>query len=210
MDGADCWERVTSLPSAHNLGSAVCIGSQLVVTGGVCGDRYSVSVDIYDFKTCQWNCLPNLKTKRCFHSSVGLPDNRVLVFGGTCQGGASESCEVEQLDLDDPENWDHAMTLPHLASALSVSNSVLFSCGGLEEHDGEMKPSEQFSTWITLDPQSQPSNSWISLPQLTVPRAHLSMCFTGPRSLLAIGGIHKMSSDGADSWSMAVEEVVIP
>ena len=210
QDEEDSWEHVVSLPSAHNLGSVVCIGSQLIITGGVCDSRFTVAVDVYDFETAQWSCLPNLKTKRCFHSSIALRDNRVLVFGGTCNGGATESCEVEQFDLDMPESWDHAVTLPHLASALAVSNSVLFSCGGLQENGLRMTPTDQYSVWTSTDPKNQPVNSWISLPRLATPRAHLVMCFTTPRTVLAIGGVHTIAQDEKDGWSVVVEEITIP
>ncbi|XP_065179222.1 uncharacterized protein LOC135809734 [Sycon ciliatum] len=209
-DGEDTWQHVTTLPSAHGLGSAVCVGSQLIVTGGVSGNRYSVAVDVFQFSTRRWSCLPNMKTKRCFHSSLAQGNDVMFIYGGTCSGGASESCSVEQFDLNQPSSYDTVVKLPHLASSLAHSTSLFFSCGGLEEQSGKMTPSAQFSVWSAVDPAKMPVNEWVSLPQLSAPRAHTALCFTSPKTVLAIGGAVRMSVDDADEWSTAVEELTIP
>ncbi len=81
------WRTVASLHAGRFAHAATLLSNgRVLVTGGTLdekGSRYLTSAELYDPESDQWTILPEMAVARTGHAQVLLPNDRVLVAGGT-------------------------------------------------------------------------------------------------------------------------------
>ena len=86
------WNRVADLPVS--LSTAVSLHGQLLAIGGVDSeDKPSAAVRMYQPTTNSWEIISHMKTPRAFCLSAVLPDNQLMVMGGTTDDNNCYSVE---------------------------------------------------------------------------------------------------------------------
>ncbi len=100
FENPDSFTSVPNLSAPRALGSGDLLndGRVLVAGGGngtLTAPVASNTSEIYQPYTRSWTAGPNMATQRAFHTSVVLPNGRVLVAGGTSTTGVvTNSCEI--------------------------------------------------------------------------------------------------------------------
>lgn len=123
------WRKVADMPHPRLILSAVAIGSDLYVLGGVDAEnRLSDRVDILDTKTGRWRSGPALPAPRAGFAAAVL-DGEIHVAGGR-----GDEATLARHDVLDPETgrWRSAAPLPtpRYAPASVVAAGRWFVIGG--------------------------------------------------------------------------------
>ena len=120
------WTATGVMNSARNSHTAVLLTSGKVLVSG--GDSYSGSTlygsttpislsDIYDPTTGVWTATGSMSVAREQHTSTLLPDNKILVTGGT---GTTTLASIEKFSSG-IDSWSTSGSLPTPSTALSAT-----------------------------------------------------------------------------------------
>lgn len=135
------WKKLADAPHVRDHVQAVVINDKIYVAGGrrstaKIGQVLNLTegaVDIYDFKTGQWNTLPesaNLPTLRAGNASVVL-DGKLLVIGGESGEQVPAHSEVEALNTKTMK-WEKLPSLKqgrHGTGAVNVKGKIYIVAG---------------------------------------------------------------------------------
>ncbi|MEZ4441556.1 MAG: kelch repeat-containing protein [Polyangiaceae bacterium] len=143
------------------------------------GTGVSDVVDVFDPTTNSITAGPTLLHARGHHQAVRLDDGRVLVAGGTAEGG--DNVYAAEALSSDGTTWAEAGTIQIGRSlfglAKRTSGDVVIA-GGLGS--GLLNRAEIF------DPTN---DSWTSLPNMGLPRMYVALGPLASGGVLAVGGI---------------------
>lgn len=107
--------------------------------GGGSGARILASVEIFDPATETWTLVTPMRHARLGHVMFALPDNRVVVAGGTDDPDEGERGTLRSAEIYDPD-LDRWTDLPDMlqsrwAATGAVFGNVVYMAGGYDSVD---------------------------------------------------------------------------
>jgi hypothetical protein len=184
------WTQLPSMRDPRGAGGTVVIGDKLYVAGGA-PQTFGVSspvtpygtLEIYDFKTGEWDFGPEMPDPRHHVASAAL-DGKMYVAGGR----DSTDHSSDEFDRYDPvaEKWE---VLPHLPLGAATMGMVAVD-GQIVIAGGEDQVNwENGGGWVTptswaFDPKT---NEWHRLPDMAIERRAQGLAATDGRIYALMG-----------------------
>lgn len=164
------WSLLEPMVQPRRLHTATLLtDGRVLVVGGLTGSettsRAIAATEVYDPTTNAWTASGTLSEGRLGHTATRLSDGKVIVIGGTMNGGSAATASTEIFDPK-TNTWSAGPPLPgarvHHGAALLSDGTVLVA-GGLSR-DSETTVDAPLPTLI-LDPVSRTFKS-ISTPNV--------------------------------------------
>ena len=172
---------------------------RVLVAGGIADDREEerlASAELYDPTTGTWQATGSMAIPRSWHTATLLPDGRVLVAGGTCDGRYVDGCAAKDpsgaqtaAEIYDPQTgtWTPTgdMTSPRSQhTATLLPNDMVLVAGTELAPDAIQASSELF------DPAT---GTWTATGDMTIPRTQQMAALLQDGTVLVAGGIGPVS-----------------
>ena len=217
--------RYPPMPTKRSCTSATTISGYLVVVGGI-GNRnsYLNTVEVLDTSNKQWLTACDFPKPVNF-MSIASSSTRIFLTGGLTNTGAVRSiysCTLEALlgscsnqTAQNDAIWKELIATPCFRSGCIVVNEKLVVFGGVVNKQEGMDTADGISSSVyVLDriPDSpKDKNAWRMLGRMAGQRSSMSLCMTGPTSLLMVGGyvdtrnwINSLTTDVAEVVNLVV------
>ena len=172
---------------------------RVLVAGGIADSREEerlASAELYDPATGTWQATGSMTNPRSWHTATRLPDGRVLVAGGLCDGRYADGCAAKDpsgaqasAEIYDPETgkWTPTgdMTTPRsLPTATLLPNDQVLVAGTELAPDAILASSELF------DPAT---GAWTATGDMTVARTQQMAALLQDGTVLVAGGFGPVS-----------------
>ena len=179
------WEELAPLPVGHNGHTAVLLGGNVYVGGGLEGnsaDDYqdSYRLDVYNLTTNQWSPSP-ITTPYCMFAMTVLDDKLVTAGGLTKNDEAVKKVLV--LNAGQWKDYSEMPTARYNATAVGY-HSMLIVVGGTSKVAGKWTP---VSTTELLDTTN---GCWYICNNLPSPHQQIKAAFMN-NQLYLLGGVDK-------------------
>ena len=218
--------RYPAMPSKRSCTSATTIAGYLVVVGGI-GDKnsYLKTVEVLDTSANQWFTACEFPKPINF-MSIASSSSRVFMTGGLTNTGAVGSiysCTLEALlrsctDKGTTQNeqvWQELIATPCFRSGCIVVNEKLVVFGGVANKQEGLDTSDGISSSVyvldSIPDSPKDKDAWRLLGKMAGQRSSMSLCMTGPTSLLMVGGyvdtrnwINSLTTDVAEVVNITV------
>ena len=185
-------------PRRQHVATLLADGSVLVVGGGadLDGETASASAELYDPTTQTWSATGSMLTARSAPTATLLADGRVLVAGGSSQGGSVVA--ITSAELYDPASgtWSAAgdMTVARVGhtATLLTDGRVLVAGGTSADGWFGLASAELF------DPAS---GTWTATPDMVTPRADHTATLLPNGQVLIVGmGSGELYDPAGNVW----------
>ena len=179
------WEELAPLPVCHNTHTAVLLGGNVYVGGGLEGNSFndhqdSYRLDVYNLTTNQWSSSP-ITTPYCDFAMTVLDDKLVTA------GGATKSNEIVKkvlvLNAGQWKDYSKMPTARCLATAVGYHSMLIVVAGGIMV-DGKWAI---ISTTELLDTTN---GCWYTCNNLPSPHQQITAVIMNDR-LYLLGGTNK-------------------
>ena len=176
------WEELAPLPVCRSAHTAVLLGGNVYVGGGLEGrntddDQCSYRLDVYNLTTNQWSPSP-ITTPYCFFAMTVLDDKLVIAGGKTKNDEIVKKVLV--LNAGQWKDYSEMPTARYCASAVGY-HSMLIVVGGMSEVEGEWT---RVSTTELLDTTN---GCWYTSNNLPFPNLHMKAVIMNDK-LYLLGG----------------------
>lgn len=216
---SNTWEVVGQMPIKRGHCSAVKVGQDVFVVGGLYQFQEHSSflpcarVDVYNLTAKSWVQLADFDGISPFCGVAAIHGASIYALGGLLQGDDGISDKVLRYDISTqqvaPISTCAQMPTPRFSFATAVGkDEVIYTIGGIGKFpasDGTMLQGRM----NTLEAYDHKTNTWKTCAPMNVARAELT-AVTGPDgSIYALGGLNNGSSCNSverydpvtDSWS---------
>jgi hypothetical protein len=95
---ASVWKQLADLPIIRSTCESFH-GRLLAISGKMDSGKYSTAVHMYNSTTNSWEIISHMTTDRCDCFTAVFPVNRLMVVGGTTDGGSTDIVEIATASL---------------------------------------------------------------------------------------------------------------
>ena len=182
----------------HPAATVLADGRVFVSGGANSSNDPQKTTEIYDPATDTWTAGPKLKVWRWKHTQTLLPDDRVLITGGT-----DDLTQLEKVSVYNPATNEISAVAPmgegrsNHAAVLLEDGRVLVAGGGKRELEDGITSTEIY------DPAT---DTWTFVGRLSEPRLFPVYSILSDGKVLVVGGKGKLTGTDifdpeTDSWS---------
>ena len=220
---ADSWKALASMPTKRGSPVAAVVGGKIYVIGGATtapGATEPIvhparphitigTVEEYDPATNTWRARTPMPTARN-HAGVGVVGGKIYVIGGrTGAAFISVATNTNIVEEYDPASDSWGASKARMPSARSAVASGTYR-DRIYVAGGEFQDESMMAAFRALEAYQPPTNSWVILPRMPVPRHGLAGGVVGNRLHLVSGevqsagieGMH-LQSDSHDAFEFA-------
>ncbi len=210
----DSWKALAPLPTKRGSPVAATVGGKIYVIGGATtspGAREPIvhparphvtvgTVEEYDPATNSWRARTPMPTPRN-HAGVGVVGGKIYVIGGrTGAAFISVATNTDIVEEYDPatDTWGSVkarMPTARSAVAYATYKDRIYIAGGEFQDDRLMAAFRVFEAY------HPPTNSWLTLPRMPVPRHGLAGAVIGNRLHLVSGDVQSSGLTGVEVHS---------
>jgi N-acetylneuraminic acid mutarotase len=189
---------------AEHTATLLADGKVLVAGGIASNDESEVldSAELYDPSTGSWSATGSMVTPRAQHTATLLPDGKVLVAGGHCDGRATKGCPaVEDPDgamaaaeLYDPSTGKWTVT-GSMTTERFLHTATLLANGKVLVAGAEHAPDRILDTAELYDPNT---GKWTVTDSMGTARTQQMASVLLDDKVLVAGGVGPISSTAHD------------
>jgi N-acetylneuraminic acid mutarotase len=219
----DSWKALAPMPTARGAAVAAAVGDKIYVIGGasvhpgaklvslgpnpILPHRALPTNEAYDPATNTWETRSPMPTARN-HAAIGVVNGKIYVLGGRIGSvfvGASPTDVVEEYDPA-TDMWGFAkarMPMPRTGTAYGTYEGKIYVAGG------EYLDNDVVGTYRDLDAFDPVTDTWTSLPPLSIPRHGLVGAVIGDHFYVVSGHMQSaavfgdaMDSDANDAFEL--------
>jgi len=172
---------------------------RVLVAGGVADNREEerlASAELYDPATGTWQATGSMTKPRSWHTATLLPDGRVLVAGGRCDGRYAEGCAAKDptgaqasAEIYDPSTGTWTPT-GDMTTPRSMHTATLLPNGQVLVAGTELAPDRILASAELFDPAT---GRWTATGDMTIARTQQMATLLRDGTVLVAGGIGPIS-----------------
>jgi hypothetical protein len=187
----DTWETAGTVSTPRRLHAlTVLADGRVLASGGISGAADTGpalgSAEVYDPATNTWTGVDAMTTPRWGHSSVLLPDGRVLVAGGSTVRAGQSVKALRSAEVFHPDgHWEPVADMTDARTghpAVVLQGGKVLVCGGASPVGG---PDDAALAFCEL---FDPDHGWTPLPSMLQPRRHHQVTALSATRVLVTGG----------------------
>jgi N-acetylneuraminic acid mutarotase len=213
----DTWSSAGTVATPRRLHAMIRLDDgKVLVTGGISGSSPTAPAlsvaEVYDPAANSWTAAADMTVARWGHSMVLLPDNRVLVAGGTTIRAGQTTKALRSAELFDPATgeWTAAGDMTDARTghpAVVLPGGKVLVCGGRTPVGAPDDPSLAFCELFDPD-----TDAWTPTGTMLQPRSgHRATLLSGGKVLVTGGTAPGAPGDGTfDPFSRRTAEVFDP
>jgi len=166
------WRRLADLPAGRAAGTAMVVGDNVYLAGGIGPDGLARTMLVFDAAANRWSVAPGPPTPR-EHLGGAAVDGKVYTIGGRVSGRG----DLDAVEVFDPATagWTALAPLPVRRGGLGATATT----NGFVAAVGGEPSSERRTTFAEADAFDVRTGAWRSLPPMPSPRHGLGVAAIG-------------------------------